>query len=64
MNAKNLKGETPLHDAARENKNLEIAKFLISAGADPKSADNAGLTPLDKAAKNPNAEVKAYFEGL
>ena len=45
VNAKNNKGGTPLHDAAKDNKNKAIFDFLVSKGADADAKDNSGLTP-------------------
>ena len=44
-----MKGFTPLHDAAREG-HLEIAKLLMSCGADLNARTNDGELPIDIAA--------------
>ena len=45
VNAKNNKGETPLHGAAKEG-HKEIAELLITKGADVNARDEYGYTPL------------------
>lgn len=41
-----VSGHQPIHSAAQVG-NVEMVKFLISAGADPNAKDAKGLTPLD-----------------
>jgi Ankyrin repeats (3 copies)/Ankyrin repeats (many copies) len=41
-----VSGKRPIHVAAQEG-NAEMVKFLIASGADPKSKDAEGKTPLD-----------------
>lgn len=60
VNAKNVKGQTPLHIAAENYGNSEVLTILIKAGADVNAKDNRGDTPLDWASrrnKPKNAEV-------
>lgn len=45
VDKKNAKGETPLHVSCRTGQ-LEKARQLILAGADPNAQDHAGWTPL------------------
>ncbi|MFP3234226.1 MAG: ankyrin repeat domain-containing protein [Sulfolobaceae archaeon] len=47
-NAKNKYGSTPLHYAAYFG-HVDVVKILPKRGADPRSADNDGLIPLDYA---------------
>ena len=47
MNAKDNRGQTPLHNAAFVNHDAEIVKYLLSAGADAHAEDEEGSTPLD-----------------
>jgi ankyrin repeat protein len=53
IDAKNLRGETPLHEAAR-NDSPDIIPILLAAGADPAARDQSGSTPL-KLAQQVNA---------
>ena len=43
---------TPLHEAAGENRNLEVAATLLRAGANVNARGEAGRTPLHRAAAN------------
>lgn len=61
VNMRNRKGETPLHDAARKNRE-DVARVLLSAGADITLQDNAGKTPLQVAHEQGAAEVAAILE--
>jgi len=51
VDAKDNKGWTPLHWATQEGC-LEVAKILVSFGADVNAKDNAGWTPLNCADYN------------
>ena len=51
-NARNRRGMTPLHAAARINDNPAIFKALLDAGADPKARDEGGRLPVDYAKDN------------
>ena len=44
--ARNKLGNTPLHDAAGNNKNPAVIEALLKAGADPMARDEKGGTPL------------------
>ena len=61
--AKNLEyGNTPLHEAALENTNIDVLKYLISQGADIYAKNADGYTPLhDAAVSNRNAGVAKYL---
>jgi ankyrin repeat protein len=48
VNAKDSRGLTPLHEAARWGWNDVIA-FLVESGADLKAKDSRGMTPVDSA---------------
>jgi ankyrin repeat protein len=49
-------GRTPLHDAALAG-DVEEARRLLQAGADPSAADDDGWTPLHAAAQNWHVDV-------
>ena len=58
VNAKNIDGKTPLHQAAYFNKNPEVITTLIKAGADVNAKNKNGSTPLQDAVWfNKNPEV-------
>ena len=48
VNAKDYRGETPLHCAAFSGKE-EVAEFLLAKGADVNARDDTGGTPLNHA---------------
>ena len=48
INAKDTRGLTALHEAARWGWN-DVVSFLVEAGADLTVKDNRGLTPIDSA---------------
>ena len=48
INAKDPRGLTPLHEAARWGWN-GVVQFLVDNGADPNAKDNRGNTPVDSA---------------
>lgn len=60
VHAKNNKGGTPLHDAAKENKNEAVFDFLVSQGADADAKDNNGLTPRDLKPRTRPAAPKGW----
>ena len=51
VNAKNQRGQTPLHEAAMIGR-ADVAELLVDNGADINAEDNAGWTPLHAAAAN------------
>src|SRR5258706_10479279 len=54
INTKDSSGYTALHEAMKEKKNLQMAEFLISRGADVNALSNDKSTPLHIAAINDN----------
>ena len=48
INAKDPRGLTPLHEAARWGWN-DVVQFLVANGADLNATDNRGNTPVDSA---------------
>ena len=58
--------QDPLHHAAEHN-NVEAARALIAAGADPGARNDRGLTPVDFARREYSlAEIRGLllvFEG-
>jgi ankyrin repeat protein len=48
VNAKDSRGLTPLHEAARWGWN-DVVQFLVASGADLNAKDNRGNTPIDSA---------------
>ena len=58
LRARDKRGQTPLHWAARSNENPEVLQALLTAGADLRARDKRGQTPLHWAARsNENPEV-------
>jgi hypothetical protein len=62
LEKKNWKGETPLHAASVRGDTAAVDR-LLSLGADPNTADNAGWTPLHEAAGAGNASVTVFYTG-
>jgi len=58
-----LEERTPVHYAAANPDGLAILKFLVEKGADFKSVDRTGATPLHVAAYSGNLESLIYLEG-
>ena len=56
VNAKNVVGETPLHDAVGQG-HKEIVELLIANGADVNAKNDDGRTPLDSAIKDKHTET-------
>ena len=51
-----------MHEAALENENVEVLKFLVSHGADIHAKNGYGNTPLHAAAvSNMNVEVAKFL---
>jgi len=59
ISARNAKGSTPLHIAARVAGKPEIIKALIAAGADINARNKKEQTPLHYAARIKNDETVA-----
>jgi Ankyrin repeats (3 copies) len=57
VNAKDNRGETPLHLAAAIPGNTEVVELLLADKADVKAQDNDGLTPLRRAIRLRNTDV-------
>ena len=63
INAKNNRGDTPLHMAAKTQFTVHIISALVEAGADPNAKNNRGDTPLHIAAeKNRSGAVRVLVE--
>ena len=56
LNAKNLAGKTPLHEAARIG-DSDLLAILLRAGADVNAADEIGATPLVDAVNTGSADT-------
>lgn len=57
VNARNLKGETPLHVAASRGWRTSLISILLEAGADPLATSNEGFTPYQCAGTRNNGMV-------
>jgi len=65
IDAKNNKGETPLHWAAKNSDNLRVVKLLIEKAAKLDSLNNEQETPFMIAADiNPDSEVASYISKI
>jgi len=61
IHARSVTGATPLHlaiDATIDDALLETVRVLVSAGADSKTTDFKGKTPLDEAREIGNLELR------
>ena len=56
-----LEKETPLHYAAKYG-NVELAKLLLEAKADPRAKEFHGKTPLDLAKENKHQDIVKLLE--
>jgi ankyrin repeat protein len=61
VNARDAKGLTPLHVAAKSNANRLAVAVLLKAGANINALEENGFTPLNLAAGNANPEVAAVL---
>ena len=61
--SKRKSGLTPLMLAASFN-DIEMMKYLISLGADPKAKDNSGMDALDYAAKLGQKSAVKFLENI
>ena len=62
VNAKNIDGDTPLHEAASRGA-FNIAELLINKGADVNAKNNDGNTPLHSAASSENYTAR-FIPGI
>lgn len=62
VNGKQHKGWTPLHEAARHG-DVEIARVLLAKGADPKQANDEGVSAIGLAADANNAAMLKLLKG-
>jgi ankyrin repeat protein len=60
IDAVDSNGRTPLHYAA-ERKDVELAKFFLSLGANPNIIDNNGQTPLGICVENNDPQTAAVL---
>ncbi len=56
LESRNAAGSTPLHIAC-EKGNLEMTRYLLGAGADPRAGDNENSMPIHTAAIGGNVDV-------
>jgi len=61
VNTKDEYGNTPLHFAARHNKNIEVIKYLVSERADINAKRRYGATPLSLAIGERNNDVALFL---
>ncbi|KAH9543310.1 hypothetical protein CY35_13G058000 [Sphagnum magellanicum] len=62
INEGDEEGVTALHIAVVDG-HSDIAKFLLSKGANPQKVDKWGLSPIDLARKNEDQELLSLLEG-
>ena len=63
ITVRNMKGQTPLHHAVQENR-LSLIPLLIQARSNVFAADNAGITPFDKAMERRGSILDALITPL
>ncbi len=51
VNAKDERGDTPLHEAVLHTTDTEVLKFLVASGADVNVKNKRGTTPLHRAVR-------------
>lgn len=61
VNLKAKFGKTPLHCAARYNRNPLMASFLLASGADRDAVDDFGKKPIESVKYNKNAPSVMYM---
>ena len=64
VNAKDKTGATPLHEAARWQRNIGVLRYLVSEGADVNAKNSNGSTPLFVAAVGNSVRVSQYLQAL
>ena len=57
VEARNSRGRTPLHDAARRNESLAVIEALLAAGADLEAQAERNRSPLHYALFNENRRI-------
>jgi hypothetical protein len=62
IHGRDAEGKTPLHYASARG-NLQIAQFLVSAGAKISAVDNSGKTPIMYARESVHAEMEDFLRG-
>ncbi|KAI7862334.1 ankyrin repeat-containing domain protein [Spinellus fusiger] len=60
VNSQNKEGNTPLHWAAL-NGHLDVVQLLVKAGADCKTKNEAGRTPIYEAQQHNHEKVAEFF---
>ena len=62
VNAPQQQGFTPLHEAVNQG-NLELTRYLLAHGADPKQQNDAGVSPIGLAAEKGLGDVLRALKG-
>lgn len=60
LGARDISGDTPLHDAARKG-DVEVIGLLLNAGASPSELNGKGLAPFEVALGTKKAEAAALL---